>query len=109
MLNKGLLGAGRIAGVHATSISTNPGSRLVAVSNINAEAAGKIAEKCGCEVRTTDAILADAAIHAVLIATSTITHSDLIEWATAAGKAILCEKPVYLSLARARLCEIAVM
>lgn len=35
ILNVGLLGAGRIAGVHATAISTNPGSRLVAVSDIN--------------------------------------------------------------------------
>lgn len=39
MLNVALLGAGRIAGVHAAAISTNPGSRLIAVSDINAEAA----------------------------------------------------------------------
>ena len=47
-------------------------------------------------------------INAVLIATSTDTHSDLIERATAAGKAVLCEKPVDLSLARARACQKAV-
>jgi myo-inositol 2-dehydrogenase/D-chiro-inositol 1-dehydrogenase len=40
----------------------------------------------------------------VLIATPTDTHSDLIEAATAAGKAVLCEKPVDLSLERARAC-----
>ena len=56
----------------------------------------------------TDAILADASINAVLIATSTDTHSDLIERATAAGKAVLCEKPVDLSLARAQACQKAV-
>ena len=39
-----------------------------------------------------------------MIATSTDTHSDLIEAATAAGKAVLCEKPVDLSLERARTC-----
>jgi len=55
--------------------------------------------------RTTDAILADPQINAVLIATSTDTHSDLIERATAAGKAVLCEKPVDLSLARALACR----
>jgi myo-inositol 2-dehydrogenase / D-chiro-inositol 1-dehydrogenase len=43
MLNTALLGAGRIAGVHATAISTNSGSRLVAVSDINAEVASKLA------------------------------------------------------------------
>lgn len=108
MLNVALLGAGRIAGVHATAITTNPGSRLVAVSDINAEAAARLAAQYGAEVRATDDILADPAINAVLIATSTDTHSDLIERATAAGKAVLCEKPVDLSLARAQACQKAV-
>lgn len=105
MLNVGLLGAGRIAGVHATAITTNPGSRLVAVSDINTDAAAKLASAYGAEARSTDAILADPLINAVLIATSTDTHSDLIERATAAGKAVLCEKPVDLSLARAQACQ----
>jgi myo-inositol 2-dehydrogenase / D-chiro-inositol 1-dehydrogenase len=108
MLNTALLGAGRIAGVHATAISGHPGSRLVAVSDINAEAAGKLATAYGAEVRTTEAILSDKTIDAVLIATSTDTHSDLIERAVAAGKAVLCEKPVDLSLARAQACQKAV-
>jgi myo-inositol 2-dehydrogenase/D-chiro-inositol 1-dehydrogenase len=108
MLNVGLLGAGRIAGVHATAITTNAGSRLVAVSDINADAAAKLAAQYGAEARTTDAILNDPAIDAVLIATSTDTHSDLIERATAVGKAVLCEKPVDLSLERALACQKAV-
>jgi myo-inositol 2-dehydrogenase / D-chiro-inositol 1-dehydrogenase len=105
MLNVGLLGAGRIAGVHATAISTNPGSRLVAVSDINADAASRLATQYGAEAQSTDAILNNPTINAVLIATSTDTHSDLIERATGAGKAVLCEKPVDLSLARALACQ----
>ncbi|WP_343081044.1 inositol 2-dehydrogenase [Ostreiculturibacter nitratireducens] len=105
MLKVGLLGAGRIAGVHATAISSHPGSTLVAVSDINQAAAEKLAAQYGAEARDTDAIIADPAIDAVLIATSTDTHSDLIERATAAGKAVLCEKPVDLSLERARACQ----
>lgn len=108
MLKVGLLGAGRIAGVHATAITANRGSTLVAVSDINAEAAAKLAAQYGAEARTTDAILNDPAIDAVLIATSTDTHSDLIEKATGAGKAVLCEKPVDLSLARAQACQTVV-
>lgn len=108
MLKVGLLGAGRIAGVHATAISGNPGSTLVAISDINTAAAEKIAAQYGAEARSTDAILGDSTIDAVLIATSTDTHSDLIERATAAGKAVLCEKPVDLSLARAQACQKAV-
>lgn len=105
MLNVGLLGAGRIAGVHATAISTNPSSTLVAVSDYIAESAEKLAAQYGCQARSTEEIIADPAIDAVLIATSTDTHSDLIEAATAAGKAVLCEKPVDLSLERARACQ----
>ena len=105
MLKVGLLGAGRIAGVHATAISSHPGSTLVAVSDINADAAGKLAAQYGAEARATDAIINDPAIDAVLIATSTDTHSDLIERATGAGKAVLCEKPVDLSLDSARSCQ----
>ena len=104
MLNVGLLGAGRIGWVHAAAITAHTGSRLVAVSDINAESAAKLAATYGAEARTNDAIIADPGIDAVLIATSTDTHSDLIERATAAGKAVMCEKPVDLSLARARAC-----
>ena len=104
MLKVGLLGAGRIAGVHATAISSNPRSTLVAVSDKFPEAAQKLAAQYGCEARETDAILNDPDINAVLIATSTDTHSDLIERAVAAGKAVLCEKPVDLSLERAKAC-----
>ena len=104
MLKIGLLGAGRIAGVHATAITGHPNSTLVAVSDYIPENAEKLAAQYDAHARTTDEIIADTSIDAVLIATSTDTHSDLIEAATAAGKAVLCEKPVDLSLARARQC-----
>ena len=105
MLKVGLLGAGRIAGVHATAITSNPGSTLVAVSDYFPENAEKLASQYGAEARTTDEIISDPSIDAVLVATSTDTHSDLIEAATAAGKAVLCEKPVDLSLERAQACQ----
>ena len=105
MLKVGLLGAGRIAGVHATAITSNPGSTLAAVSDFYPENAQKLADQYGSTARTTEEIIADDSIDAVLVATSTDTHSDLIEAATAAGKAVLCEKPVDLSLERARACR----
>lgn len=107
MLNIGLLGAGRIGNVHAKSITANADSRLVAVSDVNEDAAQKLAQAYGAQARSSQDIIADPSIDAVLIATSTDTHSDLIEAATAAGKAVLCEKPVDLSLARARACQAA--
>jgi myo-inositol 2-dehydrogenase / D-chiro-inositol 1-dehydrogenase len=104
MLNVGLLGAGRIGQVHAVNIAGHPRSLLVAICDVNTPAAESLAEKYGTVARSSSDILADGSIDAVLIATSTDTHSDLIEAATAAGKAVLCEKPVDLSLDRARAC-----
>lgn len=108
MLNIGLLGAGRIGKVHAQAISAHSGSRLVAVSDVAAENANNLAAEFGAKARSSDEIIADPAIDAILIATPTSTHSDMMEAATAAGKAVLCEKPVDLSLARAQACQRAV-
>ena len=108
MFKIGLLGAGRIGNVHAQSITSHPQCQLVAISDVNMAAAEKLAATCGAEARSTQDILNDPSIDAVLIATSTDTHSNLIEAATAAGKAVLCEKPVDLDLARALACHEAV-
>jgi len=105
MLKIGLLGAGRIGNVHASAIAAHPGSELVAISDVNAAAASTLAGRFGAVARSSEAIIADPAIDAVLIATSTDTHSGLIEAATGAGKAVLCEKPVDLSLERALACR----
>jgi myo-inositol 2-dehydrogenase/D-chiro-inositol 1-dehydrogenase len=49
-------------------------------------------------------IIAAKDVDAILIATPTGTHADLIEAASNAGKAILCEKPVSLSVERILSC-----
>ncbi len=108
MLKVGLLGAGRIGQVHAAVVAAHEGSKLAAISDVYAPAAEELAAKYHAQVRSSDEIIADDAINAVLIATSTDTHSDLIEAATQAGKAVMCEKPVDLSLERARACLKAV-
>lgn len=108
MVKVGLLGAGRIGQVHAVNIAGNPRSTLVAVSDVHEEAATRLASAHGAQARSSEAILNDPEIDAVLIATSTDTHSDLIEAAARSGKAVLCEKPVDLSLERAQRCLEAV-
>jgi len=107
MLRTGLLGAGRIGRVHAQAISAHPQSQLCAVSDAISEAAESLAVEYGAKARNSEDIIADPAIDAVLIATPTDTHSDLIEAATQAGKAVLCEKPVDLDLGRALACKSA--
>ena len=100
----GLLGAGRIGRVHAKAISANGNARLVAVADAMPAAASAIAAQYGCDIRSIDAVLAATDIDAVVICTPTDTHADLIEAFARAGKAIFCEKPIDLSLARVKAC-----
>jgi myo-inositol 2-dehydrogenase/D-chiro-inositol 1-dehydrogenase len=100
----GLLGAGRIGKVHAKAVTGNPAAKLVAVSDAMAPAAQAIADQYGCDVRTIGAIAAAKDIDAVVICTPTDTHADLIEQFVRAGKAVFCEKPIDLSLARVKQC-----
>lgn len=99
-----VLGAGRIGQVHARAITSTPRASLVAVTDPVAEAAQKVADAYGCDIRTIDDIAASLDIDAVAICTPTNTHADLIEKFAKAGKAIFCEKPVDLSLTRVREC-----
>ena len=99
-----ILGAGRIGQVHARAVAGTAGARLVAIADPVAAAAESIKAAYGCDIRTIDAILAAKDIDAVVICTPTDTHADLIERFTAAGKAVFCEKPVDLSLARVQAC-----
>ncbi len=108
MLKVGLLGAGRIGRVHAQAITSHSESKLCAVSDAMAEAATQLAEAHGAQVQSSVEIIDNPDIDAVLIATPTDTHSDLIEAATQAGKAVLCEKPVDLDLQRALDCQTVV-
>lgn len=108
MLRVGLLGAGRIGRVHAQAITAHPQSTLCSVSDAVSEAAASLAQEHGAQTCSSDDIISDPGIDAVLIATPTDTHSDLIEAATRSGKAVLCEKPVDLNLQRAIACRAAV-
>jgi len=104
MIKVGLLGAGRIGKVHAKSIVADARCQLVAISDVNQAAAEELAGTIGAKAMSSQDILADKSIDAVLIATSTDTHSGFIEAAVNAGKAVLCEKPVDLNLDRALAC-----
>ena len=103
-LRFGVLGAGRIGRVHSKAIASTAGAALVAIADPVARAAQDMADAYGCDIRTIDAIVNAADIDAVVICTPTDTHSDLIEQAVRAGKAVFCEKPVDLSVARVRDC-----
>ncbi len=108
MKNVAVFGAGRIGRIHAGNVATLPGVRLKFVCDPVAASANELAAQLGAAVSTPEAVLADTSIDAVVIASPTDTHSDLIHRAAAAGKHIFCEKPVDLSVPRAAECAAAV-
>ncbi|HTP47251.1 MAG TPA: inositol 2-dehydrogenase [Casimicrobiaceae bacterium] len=108
MTDVALFGAGRIGKIHAGNLVRQPGVALRYVVDVNAAAAGELATRHGAKVGSADQVFGDKAVRAVVIGSSTDTHAALIQRAAAAGKAIFCEKPVDLALARARECATAV-
>lgn len=103
-----LLGAGRIGLVHAQNIVNNPDCELAPVYDVHQPAAQSLADQYNTAVADIDNILSDNNINAVLIASSTDTHADLIQRSVAAGKKVFCEKPIDLSSDRARDCLLAI-
>ena len=99
-----VLGAGRIGQVHAGAIRSVPGAELVAVADAVPAAAQALCDAYGCEVRSIDAIAASGDVDAVVICTPTDMHADLIEQFARAGKAVFCEKPIDLDVARVKAC-----
>ncbi len=109
MIGIGLFGCGRIGRMHAANIARHPGVELLQVYDVVEASAQETASQFGARaVSAPEIILEDSETDAVMIATSTDTHADLIEAAASAGKAIFCEKPIDLSLDRVNRCRDAI-
>lgn len=101
-----LIGCGRIGRVHAESVATHPTAELARVCDAFDEAAREVAARFGGVPGTdVDAVLSAPDIDAVVIASPTPTHVDLLSRAVEAGKAVLCEKPIDLDIARVEECR----
>lgn len=104
MIRFGVIGAGRIGKVHAATIAANPKARLAYVADAFASSAEALAAQTGAQAANAEDVIGASDVDAILIATPTPSHADLIEAASRAGKAILCEKPVSLSVERIHAC-----
>lgn len=102
MLNVSVIGAGRIGKVHAENLAFRiPETRVVTITDVNLAAAQETAARLNIPNASAD--YRDAlgeGIDAVVICSSTDTHTQFIIEAAAAGKHIFCEKPIDLSLSR---------
>jgi myo-inositol 2-dehydrogenase/D-chiro-inositol 1-dehydrogenase len=101
MLRFAIFGAGFIGKVHAQNIHDHPRASLAYVFDVNTEAAQQFNQKYGAQVvGSPDDIWKKSDVDAVLIASSTNTHADLLTAAITAGKPTFCEKPIDLNIER---------
>jgi 1,5-anhydro-D-fructose reductase (1,5-anhydro-D-mannitol-forming) len=97
----GLIGASTIAAEHMiAAIRAQAGHGVVAVASSNAERGRAYAERHGIAAAygSVDALLADPTVQVVYISTTNELHREQVLAAAAAGKHVLCEKPLALNL-----------
>ena len=105
-LNFCVFGAGRIGAKHIANVAAHEGAELRRIVDPDLGRAQSLAEKHGAIAGSSaNEALADPGVDAVVIASSTETHTGLLTAAAKAGKAILCEKPIDLDLAKVAECE----
>ena len=101
VLGWGILGPGRIAVRIARALIDNPRGRLHAVASRDPERGRAFAERHGAATvhPTYEALLADRAVDVVYIALPNGLHAEWSVKALDAGKHVLCEKPLALTVA----------
>ncbi len=96
-----LIGAGRIGAVHAQNVGRLSSARLVVVADVDVSKAHRLADPFGAAVVGSPAeAIRYPGVEAVVVASPTNTHVDVIRASAEAGRAIFCEKPIDLELER---------
>ena len=101
MLTLALIGAGNIGKVHARNVTAHAGARLGYVFDTDRETAVAVAGQYGATATGSLEEALGAAVDAVIVASSTSTHGDILEACIDAKKAFICEKPLASSVAAA--------
>jgi 1,5-anhydro-D-fructose reductase (1,5-anhydro-D-mannitol-forming) len=103
-LRWGLIGASTIAAEHMIGAFRANGGEAVAVMSANADRAAAYAKKHGIAHATTSLkeLVECEDVDAVYVSTTNELHRDQVFAAAGAGKHVLCEKPLALTLADAR-------
>ena len=101
----GILATGKIARSFATDLREVPGARVVAVGSRRPEAAAEFAATHGgdgCRAHASyEDLVADEEVDVVYVASPHALHLEHARLALAAGKHVLCEKPLALNLGEA--------
>jgi myo-inositol 2-dehydrogenase/D-chiro-inositol 1-dehydrogenase len=95
--NIGIIGTGGMGGRHAVNLNDEvAAANVAAIMDVDAARASEVAAMCGGAAVYTDAeqLIAAAEVDAVLIAAPDRFHAELARACVAAGKPVLCEKPL---------------
>jgi predicted dehydrogenase len=104
----GVIGCGNISPAYLKAAKTFPILDIVALADVNPDAAEARAQEFGLAARSVEAVLADPAIEIVLNLTIPKAHVEVGLRAIAAGKHVHSEKPLGIDLGEAaRLIEAA--
>jgi predicted dehydrogenase len=99
VLSVGIIGSGGIARSHIQAIKENDNIRLVAVMDVDQSRAESAAKDYGARAYTSvDALLNDPEVEAVHVCTPHVFHGEQVVSAAKAGKHVLVEKPMALTL-----------
>jgi myo-inositol 2-dehydrogenase / D-chiro-inositol 1-dehydrogenase len=96
------IGAGRMGTIHGHDARANPRLDLAYLIETRSDGARTLAAELGCGTASFAEALADVDLAGVIVASATDTHLDFTLACLAAGKAVFCEKPLDLDLARLR-------
>jgi len=101
----GLLGVGRIGSAHAEVVQRHPDVDSLVLADATPGRAAEVAERLGCDAAAdVDEVIASG-VDALVIASATHSHADLILAGARAGLPVFCEKPVALDIASTRRVE----
>lgn len=97
----GIIGCGLIADFHARAISELRGAKLIGGYDRLVESAGTFAKRFRCQAfESLDEMLADPRVEVVAVCTPSGAHAEPAVAAARAGKHVIVEKPLEVTLAR---------
>jgi predicted dehydrogenase len=104
MIGVGVVGTGFGRFVHVPAWQATPGATVVGIASGSPGRAAAVAAQVGspCAFDSWQDLVASPEVQIVSIATPPATHAEIVLAALAQGKAVLCEKPLALSLDEAR-------
>jgi UDP-N-acetylglucosamine 3-dehydrogenase len=99
MIHVGVIGTGFMAKTHLDAYQKMKDVRIMAVTAVNEEKGKALAQSYECEfISTAEEMMARKDVHMIDVCTPTFVHEKLVIMAAEAGKHVICEKPLALSV-----------